>query len=361
MLDQATNRYTGRYLTPYMDPNNALQDPVNIGPSQVVLMGTPLSQVLAAQNDVQTLTITGAPGGGTFIVNVSIDGSTVSTPAQVYNVTGANLQAALLALTNVGAGNLTVTGNGPYVITFLGTLASRPIPLITTTNSFTGGTAPNTTIAHTTTGQSLGTWTAYSGTTVGPTAAPTITGAGAGSAFAAGTYGVQITYSTANGESTPSPATFVTLTAAQNIHGAAIAGLDASVTNVNYYADGVYIGTVVPAAGTAAAADFSGAALTIGRTPPTKNTAFSAANGQSRPTRLNAYDLATDSSGRITYGQSTAGVSPVGPYGGTDRAAPAFFSGTFRTIDIPGLDQNAVDSLGKLTSGTIADGVLRIG
>lgn len=96
---------------------------------------------------VQTVTITGAPTGGSF--TLTWNGQT--TAAIVYNATAAQVQAALNALQ--GASSVTVTGGpGPttaWVATFP---AYLPQVLMTATGSFTGGTTPAVTVTNTTPG-----------------------------------------------------------------------------------------------------------------------------------------------------------------------------------------------------------------
>lgn len=78
--------------------------------------------------------------GGTF--TISFDGETTS--ALAYNVAAADVQTALMALSNVNPGDLTVSG-GPgataaLVITFGGRYANADVPNITTdASSLTGG------------------------------------------------------------------------------------------------------------------------------------------------------------------------------------------------------------------------------
>lgn len=93
--------------------------------------------------EVQTVTITGAPTGGTF--TLTLDGET--TAAIAYNASAATVQAAIEALSNVDS--VTVTGSGPYVVTFGG---NANVPQMTATASLTGGTSPNVTVATTTGG-----------------------------------------------------------------------------------------------------------------------------------------------------------------------------------------------------------------
>jgi hypothetical protein len=99
--------------------------------------------------EVQTVTITGTPTGGTFTLTFS--GRT--TDAIAYNATAATVQTALRNLPNVGAAGVTVTGGpGPgtaWVVTFA---ATGDVPQMTATGSFTGGTTPAVAVTTTTAG-----------------------------------------------------------------------------------------------------------------------------------------------------------------------------------------------------------------
>lgn len=105
------------------------------------------------QNEVQTITISGTPTGGTF--RLSFRGQ--ATAAIAFNAAAAAVQTALLALGNVGATDLAVTGGPgpgtPYVVTFGGNLAGQDVDTIALdTNSLTGGSTPTVTTAVTTPG-----------------------------------------------------------------------------------------------------------------------------------------------------------------------------------------------------------------
>jgi hypothetical protein len=96
----------------------------------------------AGTNNVQTLTITGTPTGGSL--TLTYDGRTTSTIA--FNATNSAVQTALEALPNIGTGGATVTG-GPWpgtamVVTFAGAATQkRPHPTISATiTGLTGGT-----------------------------------------------------------------------------------------------------------------------------------------------------------------------------------------------------------------------------
>lgn len=100
-------------------------------------------------NEVQTLTITGSPTGGTY--TLTYNGQT--TTAIAYNATNAVIQAALLALSNLDTGDVTVTGTSPsYTITFGSAYQKQNVSQITATASLTGGTSPGVTMATTTSG-----------------------------------------------------------------------------------------------------------------------------------------------------------------------------------------------------------------
>lgn len=103
-------------------------------------------------NAVQEVAIAGAPAGGTF--TLTLGGQT--TAAIPYNATAAQLQAALVALSTVGAGGVACTGGPlpgtPIVVTFAGLNAVQPVATMTHTDSLTGGTSPAVAVTSTTTG-----------------------------------------------------------------------------------------------------------------------------------------------------------------------------------------------------------------
>lgn len=116
----------------------------------------PADEIEAGANEVQTLSTTGTPTGGTFTLVVL--GQTTGTIA--FNASASAIQTAINnALAVLGTGHtVTVTGgalptNAP--ITFTGAQVSgRDIPAITVgTNSLTGGTSPVPAIAQTTAGR----------------------------------------------------------------------------------------------------------------------------------------------------------------------------------------------------------------
>ena len=104
-------------------------------------------------NEVQTITITGSPTGGTY--TLTFDGETTS--AIPYNATAVQVQTALRALDNIGSADVTCAG-GPHpgtaiTATFGGNLAGVNVAEMTADDSLlTGGTSPAVTVTTTTPG-----------------------------------------------------------------------------------------------------------------------------------------------------------------------------------------------------------------
>lgn len=103
--------------------------------------------------DVQTVSITGTPTGGTF--PLVFNGQVAAGLA--YNAAASAVQTALRALSSIGGSNVTCTGGPlpgtPVVCTFAGTLATGLQPLMLTgSGGLTGGSSPTVTVAHTTPG-----------------------------------------------------------------------------------------------------------------------------------------------------------------------------------------------------------------
>jgi hypothetical protein len=104
-----------------------------------------------------------------------------------------------------------------------------------------------------------------------------------------------------------------------------------------------------------------GASLTIARgtvlgikTADSLFYAYADANSDGTQTAkaIAMFDMTTDGSGNVTIGNDWASTS---------KSGPVYKAGTFRTTELTGLDAAGVVDLGRLVSGTAADGVLRIG
>lgn len=101
--------------------------------------------------EVQTVTITGDPTGGTFTLTYS--GQT--TAGIAYNAAAAAVQTALIALSNLAPGDVTVTGGPgpgtPYVVTFAAYMGN--VGQMTASGAgLTGGITPAVGVATTTPG-----------------------------------------------------------------------------------------------------------------------------------------------------------------------------------------------------------------
>ncbi len=95
-------------------------------------------------SEVQTVTITGAPDGGTFTLTYAAQ----TTAAIAFDATAATVLAALIALSNLAPGDVTVTGaaGGPYTVTFDITMGN--VGLMTGDGALlTGGVAPAVVVA----------------------------------------------------------------------------------------------------------------------------------------------------------------------------------------------------------------------
>lgn len=117
----------------------------------------PADGIEAGANEVQTITVSGTPTGGTFVVRLLGQDITLN-----FDDTSTEVQTAInAALAVLGTGHtVTVAGAGfpgaAATVTFGGAQVSgRDIPIMTlTTNSLTGGTAPDVALATTTPGRS---------------------------------------------------------------------------------------------------------------------------------------------------------------------------------------------------------------
>lgn len=105
---------------------------------------TTLQDGAAAVNEVQTITSSATPSGGTW--TISFDGSTTSALAAAASA--ATVQAALEALPSIGTGNVAVTGGAlgtaAFTMTFQGTEGGIDQPAMTTTSSLSGASVPLT-------------------------------------------------------------------------------------------------------------------------------------------------------------------------------------------------------------------------
>lgn len=247
-FDGSVNVYSGRKLVPIYKPEKADELPINLVPNQRYERGRVLGHVTTPTNDVQTLTITGTPTGGSLTIRAFDPyGGGSGTFVLPYNASNATAQGLVRAVLGP---HITVTGGAlpgtAMVFTASGSFVSMPMNLFQIeANNLTGGSTPGggATFVHTTIGANTGQFGKYDNTAV---------------------------------------------------------------------------------------------------------------NGLEIARRINAYEVAVDSGGNITFGP----VAVEGYNGEVSAAATAYVSGYFDTKELYGLDAAAVADLGRLVHGTIADGIL---
>ena len=97
-----------------------------------------------AVNEVHKIRLIGTYTGGTFAITYNFGAGNVATSPIAYNASAATVQAALVALTGVGTGQVVVTGgagpSNPWYATWTGTLGGQAIAVGTIDgSSLTGG------------------------------------------------------------------------------------------------------------------------------------------------------------------------------------------------------------------------------
>lgn len=106
----------------------------------------------ANANEIQTVTVTGGPTGGSF--TLSFKGYTATIP---WNSTATAADTLLEALSSVGTTGVTVAGGAmpttPLTVTFTNQLGNQSVPLLVPNSTgLTGGTTPLVTVTRTTPG-----------------------------------------------------------------------------------------------------------------------------------------------------------------------------------------------------------------
>jgi hypothetical protein len=95
------------------------------------------------QNEVQVITISGSPTGGTFTLFFPVGDESVHTTGAIsHDATATEVRTFLSALPSIGASNVRVEGgplpDEPIRILFTGDLANRDVPQLQAANSLTG-------------------------------------------------------------------------------------------------------------------------------------------------------------------------------------------------------------------------------
>lgn len=110
--------------------------------------------------EVQTITFTGGPTGGSIVITLPASGveSAEVATAVAYNASAVTMQNALTSLSRIGPQGVTVTRSGagsnadPYIYTLTFARELGNVPTLTSTHTFTGGTSPTGTHATSTSG-----------------------------------------------------------------------------------------------------------------------------------------------------------------------------------------------------------------
>jgi hypothetical protein len=160
-FDGSIQVYSGRKLVPIYKPEKADELPVNLIPNTRYERGRVLGQVTTAVNDVQTLTITGTPTGGSLTIRAFDPfGGGSGTFILPYNSNAATAQALIRA---VLGNHITVSGGAlpgtAMAFTASGSFVAMPLTLMQIdANNLTGGATPGggATIVHTTIGANKG-------------------------------------------------------------------------------------------------------------------------------------------------------------------------------------------------------------
>lgn len=107
-----------------------------------------------------TVGFTGAPAGGTFTLTAVVNGVSATTGNIAYNASAATVEAALVALANIGENDVEVGGTaGAWTVAFVEALRYAVVTLQGNAGGLTGGTSPTVAVA------SVGSNTAVTGLT----------------------------------------------------------------------------------------------------------------------------------------------------------------------------------------------------
>jgi hypothetical protein len=131
-------KFGNDYRITFLGLLGTTQQPLLVANSSLLLVEPPsvtpatVTQGDATHNEVQTVSPNGASGGA---YTLTFNGQTTAPISYNANATGDpnSVQVLLSKLSNIGIGNVMVTGNagGPYTITFQGTLANTNVAQLT--------------------------------------------------------------------------------------------------------------------------------------------------------------------------------------------------------------------------------------
>lgn len=158
-------------LAPFKYPEFAEMEAFQPAPNLTIALGTVMGQVTNAVNDVDTITMTGTANYWSLTIVNNNGAATIHD--LLFNITLANLQAAIAALPIINFGNaanvnvaVTGTAGSSYVVTGANQLAGYPIGAMTVDPTNAGGaqaalTGGTVSVVHTTTNDKAGQIKAY--------------------------------------------------------------------------------------------------------------------------------------------------------------------------------------------------------
>src|SRR5690606_2927637 len=99
-------------------------DPSGLTGGSVSVMTT--QAAVSQQNELQSISFSQPPGGGTFTLSWDAGGGPETTGPIPYNASASDIQTALEGLATPGPGDFAVTGlnGGPWTVEFKGTYAA---------------------------------------------------------------------------------------------------------------------------------------------------------------------------------------------------------------------------------------------
>jgi hypothetical protein len=134
----------------------ALANPLGV-PDKTLGPFTFTEAPVAGTNEVQTITIGGTPTAGSFQLTFKGQTTAAITWSATNNTLRDRVDAALEALTTIGADNVTTavgtmtSGVGTLTVTFVSALGKKDMPLMTVRSALTG-TSPTIAVTTTTPG-----------------------------------------------------------------------------------------------------------------------------------------------------------------------------------------------------------------
>lgn len=339
MAASASRVYSADSVKPVIRPDLAVRSNGRLTVSKSYVKGELLGEIIGT-NELQSITIDAT--GGTF--TVTFGGQTTS--ALAWNDTAANVQAALIALSSIGAGNVSVTKPASnWVLTVPGSTNGGNFTVRVTINGVVARTASQA-------------WNVATATL--QTAIQGLANVGSGNATVSGTAGTTYNLFFAGALGNVDVEIENDSTNVGGTQGIGVSTAPASITGPFMVTFQGTLGATNVAQVTTGAGSLTGGAATATPATVTAGAAgtgvydkYSAASvvGLAVPVAILEYACTTDSAGNITRGDNTIQED----HGITSPTAPVYLGGYFRTSDVPSLTPALLTALGgKMVVGGFA-------